>query len=199
MVDTTQLLHGYDYDDISDPIAASPQLTAMAAVAPMIAGPQPQPELVGASTQVVLDSPVNTAEVAFRPRIAQAARARMGTARPTRAFLNLEHVTGTGRLPKYDVYIDVPPAGQASSGRNPLFAGSLSTFGVQKASRPSGPHAGSGITTVLDITGPVEQLRREGRWDETRLQVTFVRRESIGQQPAPTANLRVGRVSVYYG
>ena len=196
VIDSTQLLRGYEYDDISHPIAASPQLTAMAA---MTAGPPPQPELVGASAQIVLDSPINTAEVAFRPQIAQAARVRMAATRPAHAFLNLEHVTGTGRLPKYDVYIDVPPPGQGSSGRPPLFAGSLSTFGVQKASRPGGPHAGSGITTVLDITGPVEQLRGEGRWDETRLQVTFVRRERVGQQPPPTGNLRVGRVSVYYG
>jgi hypothetical protein len=90
----------------------------------------------------------------------------------------------------------VPPPGQETGGQG-LFAGSLSTFGVQKASRPGGPHGGSGITTVLDITAPVEQLRRQGRWDETRLHVSFVRR-GAGQQP-PASNLRVGRVSVYYG
>ncbi len=196
VVDPIQLLHGYQYDDISDPIPAAPHLAAVAA---MTAGPQPQPELVGASTAVVLDSPVKTAQIAFHPPAAQAALARVAATRPARAFLNLENVTGTGRLPQYDVYIDVPPPGQDASGRPPLFAGTLSPFGVQKASRPGGPHGGSGITTVLEITDPVEQLRREGRWDETRVHVTFVRRDLVGRQLVPTSNLQVGRVSVYYG
>ncbi|MBV8888338.1 MAG: tyrosinase family protein [Alphaproteobacteria bacterium] len=207
VVDTTKLLHGYRYDDISDPLAAH----VAAAAAAMTAGPQPQPELVGASAPIVLDSAASTAAVAFRPQAAQTARARTSALRPTRTFLNLENVTGTGRLPRYDVYIDVVTPAQASpaqtspaqtlppqpTGGGPgLFAGSLSTFGVQKATRPGGPHGGSGITTVLDITDLVEQLRREQRWDESGLQVTFVRR---GQQSAPTSNLQVGRVSVYYG
>jgi tyrosinase len=196
VVDPSQLLHGYQYGDISDPFAAAPRLAAEVA---MTAGPPPHPELVGASAQaVVLDSPVTTAQVAFRPQVALAARARLAAARPARAYLNLENVTGTGRLAKYDVYIDVPPPGQETGGRQGLLAGGLSTFGVQKASRPGGPHGGSGITTVLDITDLVERLRREGRWDETRLHVTFVRRGGAGRQP-PASNLRVGRVSVYYG
>jgi tyrosinase len=99
VVDTTQLLHGYVYDDISNPIAG----------APMVAGPQRQPELIGASsTHIPLNRETNTAEVVFYDPLA---RARMGfifRARVTRAFLNLEQVTGTGQLPTYDVYIDVP-------------------------------------------------------------------------------------------
>jgi tyrosinase len=198
VVDPAQLMHGYQYDDISDPIAASPRLAAVPPMAAMTAGPQPQPELVGATTAVVLDSAVNTAQIAFRPQTAQAARARVAAVRPARAFLNLENVTGTGRLPQYDVYIDVPPPGQETGATPPLFAGTLSPFGVQKASLPGGPHGGSGTTTVLEITEPVEQLRREGRWDDARLRVTFIRRDR-GGQPVPTSNLHVGRLSIYYG
>jgi len=199
VVDPTQPLHGYRYDNISDPIAAIPHLAAAAATAAMTAGLQPQPELVGATTGIVLDSPIKTAQVAFHPPAARAALARVAATRPARAFLNLENVTGAGRLPQYDVYIDVPAPGQDTSERPPLFAGTLSPFGVQAASRPGGPHGGSGITTVLEITEPVEELRREGRWDETRVHVTFVRRDPGGQSAAPTSNLQVGRVSVYYG
>jgi tyrosinase len=196
VLDTTTLLHGYQYDDISDPLAASPHLTAMAAM--VASPPSPQPELVGGSAPVVLNTPQTTVRVAFRSQVAQAARARITALRPTRAFLNLENVTGQGRLPKYDVYIDVPPAGQETSNRSPLLAGSLSLFGVQAASEPAGPQGGSGITSVIEITHLVDQLRREGRWDEARLHVTFVRRDGTGQAPAPTADLQVGRVSVYY-
>jgi tyrosinase len=130
--------------------------------------------------------------------VAQAARARIAERRQLRAFLNLENVTGQGSLPKYDVYIDVPPAGQDRSNRSPLQVGSLSLFGVAAASDPGGPQGGSGITSVLEITPQVEQLRREGRWDERRLEVTFIRRETGAWARAPMQDLKVGRISVYY-
>lgn len=197
VLDTTQLLHGYVYDDISDPIPASSQLTAMAAV--VAPAPSPEPEPAGAQEQVALDAPQVTVRVALRPNVAQAVRNRMATARPLRAFLNLENVTGSGFLPKYDVYIDVPPAGQDTGKRSPLQVGSLSLFGVAAASDPDGPQGGSGITSVIEITQQVEQLRREGLWDESRLHVTFRRRETGGWARAPQGNLRIGRISVYYG
>jgi tyrosinase len=196
VLDTTTLLHGYRYDDITDPIATSPQLTAVAAmVAP---APSPQPELVAGSAPVVLDAPRLTVPVPFRPQAAYAARARIGTGRHTRAFLNLENVKGQGPLPKYDVYVDVPPPGRETSGRPPLLAGSLSLFGVQAASDPAGPQGGSGITSVIEITPLVEQLQHEGRWDGTRLHVTFLRRDTGGLGAAARQPLQIGRISVYY-
>jgi tyrosinase len=195
VVDTTRLLHGYEYDDISDPLATSPHLAQMAAGTPMVTGPQRQPELIGASgTHIPLNRETNTAEVVFYDPLA---RARMGfifRATATRAFLNLEQVKGTGQLPTFDVYIDVPLPEGTSSERQPPFAGILSTFGVEGATRLSG----NGITTVLDITVPVELLVNEGRWNERHVQVTFVRRESVEEQRTETANLEVGRISVYY-
>jgi tyrosinase len=192
VLDTTKVLHGYQYDDISDPIPASPHLIAAAPA------PSPQPELVGASAPVVLNTPQTTAHVPLRPQVAQAARTRIATSRPTRVFLNLENVTGQGSLPKYDIYIDVPPAGQDTSNRSPLLAGSLSLFGVQAASDPAGPQGGSGITSVIEITHLVDQLRREGRWDEARLHVTFMRRDVGARTAVPTQDLKIGRISVYY-
>jgi tyrosinase len=195
VLDTTSLLHGYKYDDISDPILANPQLTAMAAmVAP---GPSAQPDLVAASKPVVLNTAQATVEIPFRPQAALAARARIGSARPTRVFLNLENVTGRGALPKYDIYVDVPPAGLGASNRSPMPVGSLSLFGVDAASDPSGPQAGAGITSVIEITDQVNQLRREGRWDEARLHVTFMRRD-VGARATAANELNVGRISVYY-
>jgi tyrosinase len=196
VLDTTQLLHGYVYDDISDPIPANPQLAAMVAmVAP---APSPQPEVVGARTDVVLNAPQMTVQVPFLTNVAQAARARIAATRPLRAFLNLENVTGHGSLPKYDIYIDVPPAGQDRSNRSPLHVGSLSLFGVAAASDPDGPQGGSGITSVIEITPQVELLRREGRWDESRLHVTFIKREIGAWARAPMQDLKIGRISVYY-
>lgn len=197
VLDTTQVLHGYVYDDISDPISTSPQLTAMAAMVTPAPTSQ-QPEVAGARTEVVLNAPQVAVPVALRSNVAQAARANLAAARPLRVFLNLEHVTGTGHLPKYDVYIDVPPAAQEHSNRSPLHVGSLSLFGVAAASDPSGPQGGSGITSVIEITPQVEQLRREGRWDESRLHVTFIRREVGAWARGPMDDLKIGRISVYY-
>lgn len=195
VVDTTKLLHGYVYDDISDPIPAQPHLVATAAmVAPI---PSPQPDLVGAQDNVVLDASEKMVPVAFhRPSTLTALERIMPRGAP-RVFLNLEHVTGRGQLPKYDVYIDVPPPGQDHSDRPPLHVGSVSLFGVAAASDPNGPQGGNGITSVIEITPEVEQLRREGRWDETRLYVTFKKRE-FGRWADAPMQLRIGRVSVYY-
>ena len=147
---------------------------------------------------VVLNAPQMTVQVPLRENVAQAARARIAERRQLRAFLNLENVTGQGSLPKYDVYIDVPPAGQDRSNRSPLPVGSLSMFGVAAASDPDGPQGGSGITSVIEITPQVEHLRREGRWDESRLQVTFIKREIGAWGRAPMQDLKIGRISVYY-
>jgi tyrosinase len=195
LIDTTKVLHGYVYDDISDPIAPNPVLTAMAQ---MVAPPaSPDAQVVGALTDVVLNVPQITVPVAFQanaPRL----HTRFAEGRPLRAFLNLEHVTGTGPLPKYDVFIDAPPPGQQTSGRAPLQVGSLSLFGVQAASERDGPQGGSGITSVIEISPQVEQLRREGRWDDSRLLVTFIKRDVGAWARTPLRELKIGRISVYY-
>jgi tyrosinase len=199
-------LHGYKYDDISDPVRANPALLAAALrVATMASIPQP-PQLVGASnTAIPLSGPVTAAEVVFDQPTVQAARqslAALAAPRPARAYLNLENVTGTGRPGTYEVYIDVPAPGQQPSPDNGLFVGLMSTFGVEIASRPSGPQAGSGITTVLEITDQVETLRSQHRWDESRLHVLFVQEHPpempLAAATAAQAHLTVGRISVYY-
>ena len=75
MQDTTTVLHGYKYDDISDPITAVPHLVAMAAIGEqMAATPQP-PHLVATSgTSIALDSD--------RDRRAGRVPARIGASRP---------------------------------------------------------------------------------------------------------------------
>jgi tyrosinase len=206
MPDTTAVLHGYKYDDISDPVRANPALLGAALrVATMASIPQP-PQLVGtSSTAIPLSGPVTAAEVVFDQPTVQAARqslAALAAPRPARAYLNLENVTGTGRPGTYEVYIDVPAPGQQPSPDNGLFVGLMSTFGVEIASRPSGPQAGSGITTVLEITDQVETLRSQHRWDESRLHVLFVQEHPpempLAAARAAQANLTVGRISVYY-
>jgi tyrosinase len=87
----------------------------------------------------------------------------------------------------------------APAGHAPLFAGILSTFGVRKASLKDGPHGGSGITTVLDITPLIHKLHDEHGWDGHHLDVTLVPEIPPGRkEPMPPSDLKIGRVSVFY-
>jgi tyrosinase len=204
---TTKVLHGYRYDDISDPVRTSSQLQASAASAKMMARLPQTPQQVGSSgkTSIPLRGALTTIPVDFDDMTVQAAHRRLATAaapRPVRAYLNLENVSGTGHPGTYRILIDVPRGGRQPSPQHALFAGLLSTFGVHAASRAGGRHDGSGITTVLEITHLVEQLRKEHRWDEKHLHV-FVVKEQRDEMPiamarARDANLKIGRVSVYY-
>jgi tyrosinase len=202
MGDTTKVLHGYTYDDISDPIPAIPHLHPMAKMAASMAQSPQAPELVAASTEAIsLDKAVATTRVAFNKPSAHAARMRVSAkaaTRPTRAYLNLENVTGLEARGTYQVFINIEGGNLQGSGEHGLFAGLLTTFGVAAASRRDGQHAGSGITTVLEITHLVEQLRQQGRWDESHLQVSFVKDDTGSAAAAGASDLKVGRVSVYY-
>jgi tyrosinase len=206
MKDTTKVLHGYQYDDITDPVKTSAPLQEMAARATMMARIPQTPQPVGLSgVSIPLTGTLTTINVDFDEPTVHAARRRLESAaaqRPPRVYLNLENISGTGHPGTYDVYIDIPRAGQAPDPRHALFAGLLTTFGVQAASRSRGRHSGSGITTVLEITHLVEQLRAEHRWDEKRLHVFVVKEVHDGMPVAAervqNAKLKIGRVSVYY-
>jgi tyrosinase len=206
MMVTTAVLDGYVYDDISDPVRANRALMAGSLrVETMASAPHP-PQLTGTSqVPIQLTGRITSAEVVMDRTAVQSARQKAASLAPTRrarVFLNLENVTGSGRPGTYEVYIDAPPPGQQASPDKALYAGLLPTFGVEVASRPTGPQAGSGITTVLEITDQVEILRQQHRWDESRLQVLFVNEHPQDMQlaiaRAAQANLKIGRISVYY-
>jgi tyrosinase len=161
----------------------------------------PSPDLVGASDpSVALPGVKTTTRVTFQEAARQAVLARIAGKRPVKAYLNLEHVTGSGLHGTYQVFIDVPHIGAAPAEQPPLLAGIMSTFGVRKASLKDGPHGGSGITTVLEITPLIAQLHHERAWDGHHLDVTLVPEVPPGRtEVMPPSDLKIGRVSVYYG
>ncbi len=196
MRDTMKVRHGYQYDDIKDPFASTAQPAVV--MADVMAKPTNPPQLVAATPGAVplSDAPTH-ARVVFN-QAATVAAMQSAAARPVRAYLNLENVTGAGASRNYDVYVEVPHSSGAA-GLEPLLAGHLSTFGVQKASSRTGKHGGSGITTVLDISPLIKQLQGDRNWDGAHLDVTFVPSQPQG---APATGLsdsiQVGRISVYY-
>jgi tyrosinase len=198
MRSTLKVRHGYNYADISDPFP--PAVRPAAATVSAMAKPTKQaPELVATTPGAVrLAEAPTSAKVVFN-QTAMAAAANRAAARPVRAYLNLENVTGTGVSRNYDVYLDAPRATAGAKNRKPLLAGHLSTFGVEKASSRTGKHGGGGITTVLEISPLIEQLRGERNWEGQQLEVSFVPNPPKGESAArASGSIQVGRISVYY-
>jgi tyrosinase len=196
MRDTTKVRHGYRYDDISDPFAKTAAMATSAVRARVMA---PSPQLVAASQpNIAVTGARTTASVPFNQSARQSALARFAVGRPVRAFLNLENVTGSGIYGSYEVYVTAPQTAVKTGSDQPLLAGHLSTFGVRKASKPDSPHGGGGITSVLDITSIVDQLRQHG-WDGSQLDVSVVPSgPKRAASPPSQSPLTIGRISIYY-
>jgi len=120
-------------------------------------------------------------------RARAALTARTG-GRPRRIFLSLENIVSRTRGGAYDVYVNVPE-GTDPRTRPDLRVGRVSLFGVREASRAGTTHAGSGLQHNFDVT---RLLSATPGWDAARLRISFVPKEG-----APTAKVRVGRVSLH--
>jgi tyrosinase len=194
----------YNYDDVSPP-SGTPQLAArlqqlgvpasqLAARSSAMPGPKTvellgaAPSLsltgTGANTSVTLDSAVRD-KVATS--LAGAARAA-----PDRIFLNLENVRGLNDATTFSVYINLPEG--ADPAQHPeLKAGSISLFGVSKATMADNQHAGDGLTFVLEITRIVDNLHLSGALNASQLHVRVVPRK-----PVPDADkISIGRISIF--
>jgi len=194
MIDTTKVLHGYVYDDISDPLAG---VTGPMVVAVSPAPAQGQAVMVAASRPRI---PVtlgddNVVRVTFDAPAHQAAlAAATAAARLPQAFLHVENMTGAGTSGSYEVYVKPP-----GDTRVPILAGAISTFGVAQASQPDSHGGGSGITTVLNITKVVQQLHRERDWNGQDLDVAIrPTRSAELAHSHPDTRLNIGRLSIYY-
>ena len=215
MLDTTRVLHGYQYDHVpvAKPAPApapkphvgfAPEAgaeTEAAAVA------EEHPELAGANDAPLDITAGNRTIVSLAPthRTSFAAPALPN---PEHVYLNLENVTGTGIAADYAVFIDMP-----DDAEQPVRIGTLTTFGIARASLADGDQGGSGINQVFDITGIAGRL---GISDGSinRLHVSFEplglakatdeAPEGLAEFAAATeahrapASVKVGRVSLFY-
>lgn len=186
---------GYAYDDVSDPLAATPAPRATPEVATM--SETSQPELVGATGTSfnIQNDPVHfnvatPAHAEARQRLAKAAGT--ATVKP-HVFLQLENLTSTGRANSYDVYVYLPEGGDPNQ-HPELYAGRLSMFGVAEASRATAQHAGSGLTVTLDITDIYQKLSTAPGWDPNNVRVSLI---PVRDWEGSVVN--VGRVSVFFG
>ena len=181
VVDTTNAVLHYSYEDISDPFAGA----GLAAEEEMGTGPA---ALVGASEAPVRLSAAPTTAVVRIDPVATEELAALAGDEEQRAYLNIENIVGRKRTTSYRVYVK---AGGEGDGH---YAGLLPMFGLVERSGRDDPHGGSGLSYALDITDLVRKLKQGDTWDNDKLNVTFV----PAQGGEPDTSLKVGRISLYY-
>jgi tyrosinase len=204
----------YVYEDISPPAGAATsvasRLTGLSVSAAAIAaitgkekpmGKRPVAERMGANDAAVQ---IVGGAVSTRVRLDRAVTRTMAASfgsdaiagavpkEPDRVYLNLENVRGDSDAATFRVYVNLPD-GADPAAHPELQAGTVSLFGVGKASRVDGTHAGNGISQVLDITRIIDALHLGNGLDLDHLNVRFVPRTEI----RPEDKISVGRVSVY--
>ncbi|MGF1550795.1 MAG: tyrosinase family protein [Sphingomonadaceae bacterium] len=165
MLDTTDILHGYRYDGV--PVAGRPPAEEFAMAEEMMADSR-RLELAGASEGPVrLEGDVTRAQVTLAPRMDSFSFTESALPTPEHVYLRLENITGSGAPGDFKVYIDMP-----GDAEEPRMIGVMTTFGLERASRPDSGHGG--MSEVFEITEHAERLGiTEGTVD--RLQVSFVR------------------------
>ena len=200
---------GYDYDDVSPPpgmpdrVARLQRLGVNVAAAEALvrsttmARPKTV-ELLGANAQSLrltgTETSTSVALDASVRRKVSASLQSVTTATPTtpdRIFLNLENVRGLNDATIFSVYINVPDG--ADPARYPdHLAGSVSLFGVSKATSADTEHAGDGLTLVLEITHVIDTLHLAGALDASQLHVRLVPLNPVPE----AAQISIGRISV---
>jgi tyrosinase len=203
---------GYAYDDVPEPPSpappAAPEEREVLAVSEAFdMGETRNPELIGASPQPVdlrdamthavqIQDPREWALVQSRESIDVEAvnleELAFDAAADARIFLQLEGVRGTQITEAvYDVYLNIP-AGDDPADHPELRAGTYGPFGLVETTQ-----AGGSATVGFDITGIVVHLRGQGRWDPTKLIVTFAPRSGDATDMSAGGDLTVERIGLY--
>jgi tyrosinase len=129
----------------------------------------------GARATVRLDSDV-------RDRVSTSLAKASEAVLPDQVFLELENVRGTDDSFVLDVSV------------NQQNVGTVSLFGLERASLEDDDHGGAGLTFVLDITNIIDNLFLNNTLDVNSLDVRIVPNHSVPDDKEIT----VGRISVYH-
>jgi tyrosinase len=209
VLSTTAL--GYDYDDISDPLAGgsrrSMRLEALAPSVQALAANQmeapvmkkrPAAEVLGSNDKEIALGPKPVkSRVKFAPQPLKAldqsftasAMAENTPGEPDRVFLKLENIRGKDGSGVFDVVLHKPGAPAGSAG---VKAGSIALFGLEKASQAGGDHAGNGLTKTLEITDAVDAMQLDAE-QAKNVDVEIVPRSDVRVED----NIKVGQISVH--
>ena len=106
------------------------------------------------------------------------------------SILHFENVTGKGTPPIQDIYLNVP---NGLGKKDPHYAGSLSLFGVEQASKPSLHSSGSGQHYTLDVSKLMNNLRSLPNWKEDQLDISI----EPAREMDDSSSVKIGRISLY--
>jgi tyrosinase len=184
----------YRYEDLSDPTTRATALAATTQVKSKL-----KSELIGATSKPIrISGGPAKASVHFDAAVASkvvrsfAAAAAPADADRDRVFLNLENIRGLNDAAVIGVYVS-PAKKSAQAEFGERFVGSFALFGVGKASAKDGPHAGNGLTTVLEITDAVRAPGGSALLNASQLNVQLVPQTDVAAED----KISVGRVSIY--
>lgn len=201
VVDTTSPPLFYQYEDVSDPVGATPTPPLEGIAMPST--PEPIPEMVGATEggPITLSEGQTHATLAITQPVGPAKSTLESASPGHKIYLNIENITTAGSPENYAVYLNLPPDAEPST-YGDLCAGVFSTFGVAEASQVNERHTGSGVDRAVDVTAVVRTLQARNAWDPERVQITIVskgRRQTkeTGLESAEE-RIRVGRIRLYY-
>lgn len=214
MLDTQAPHLDYIYDDIRDPLGGErmiesrllkigvPRAAAAARSMMEVRMPRkPTVELIGANdrplrlegidTQTSLEVDTRGSNKLMR---SFSAKRLLGDEphTPDRVFLNLENVRGRRDAMVLDVYLNLPS--DADPQQHPeLRVGSVSLFGIRKASRSDAPHGGSGLNLTVEITDYIDAQGLDPSLDLQDLRVKLIAEAPI----KPEDDITIGRISLY--
>jgi tyrosinase len=190
----------YTYDDLTIPVPVQPpakkiakrlsKLGAAPSAAPIAAGANMDSdanlELVGAHDGALeVKSSGARATVKLEPTVRQKVSSGLAaasdTALPDHVYLQLENVRGN--RDSYILRVSV----------NGHEAGTVSLFGLRRASLMDAAHGGKGLTFILDITNIIDNLFLDNTLDQDALDVKVVPNEAVPDN----AEITIGRISVY--
>jgi tyrosinase len=114
------------------------------------------------------------------------------TAAPDNVYLKVENVRGTFDATVLSVYVNLPDkAKPRDSGQ--YLAGNVALFGLRRASKKDGQHAGEGLTFILDVTPVIDSLHLSHALDVESLNVSVIPADELPEK----ADITVGRISLY--
>ena len=113
-----------------------------------------QPELAGASKGAIsLEGDVTRVDVPLVEKTRTRSFLEFSIPTPRHVYLSLENITGVGIPGDYKVFLDMP-----DDNNEPMLAGVMTTFGLERASDSSRSHGGGGLSHVFDITELADKL-----------------------------------------
>ena len=201
VTETTVEPLSYEYEDVSDPLGATPAPHTETARRRRMED-SPIPEMVGATDKpLTLTGARATTSVPVKKPTGPASLGAESGGPPKRIFLNIENITSTEHPGSYSVYVNLPPDADPAD-HSELYAGLLPMFGAAESSDATRDHPGSGLQYTLDITDVVEILKARNDWNPDEMRVTFVPKRRPAETARETAAARppvqVGRVSLYF-